>query len=59
MPARAADWDRSLIEQVQVDLVGHCRRAASGLSGSGFKEKNEKLTYFTLFRKFTLFNSLS
>ena len=31
IPVRVGDWDRSLPGQVQIDLVEHCGRSASGL----------------------------
>ena len=31
IPVRAGDWDRSLVGQVQIDLVEHCGRSASEL----------------------------
>ena len=31
IPIKAGDWDRSLPGQVQIDLVEHCGRSASGL----------------------------
>ena len=30
IPVRAGDWDRSLVGQVQIDLVEHCGQSASG-----------------------------
>jgi len=30
IPVRAGDWDRSLVGQVQIDLVEHCGSSASG-----------------------------
>ena len=31
IPIKAGDWDRSLLGQIQIDLVEHCGRSASGL----------------------------
>jgi hypothetical protein len=34
IPTRAGGWDKSLVGQVQVDLVEHCGQSASGLFGN-------------------------
>ena len=31
IPVRAGDWDRTLVGQIQIDLVEHCGSSASGL----------------------------